>query len=212
MHRFIAVASAAGSPDAAEPPTERLEDAQEPASAAPNAAAAQALARNHIARFAAPQDGRGASLVALTVIFWFSAFVCGHFLFKALPLNTWWGLALGAAWVVVRVGTHVRCFCVMHDAVHYSLFTRRWLNEAAATISGMLIMVRDRASCRSGSLQLPANDWLLHPKRAGRRQRLQRHPRPAPRKPGHRGELQQPGCQQRRAPPDHARLPAARAP
>jgi hypothetical protein len=102
-------------------------------------AAALARARKHIAGFASPQDGRGAWVVTLTFILWFGSLAGGHFLFKALPVTTWWGAAAAAAWVALRVGAYARGFSVLHDAVHCSLFTRRWANRAAANGIGLLL-------------------------------------------------------------------------
>jgi len=97
-------------------------------------------ARDHIASYiyAKPQDGRSAWVVSVTVALWVSMLLLGTWWFRRAPLNTWWGLVLSAGWVVVRIGTYVRAFVIMHDATHGALFTKRWMNTWTGYITGIL--------------------------------------------------------------------------
>jgi len=95
-------------------------------------------ARDHIASYAKPQDGRSAWVVSVTVVLWVSTLLLGAWWFRRAPLNTWWGLALSAGWVVVRSGTHVRAFVIMHDATHGALFSRHWMNTWTGHITGIM--------------------------------------------------------------------------
>lgn len=94
--------------------------------------------RQHVAAYASPQDARGARLVFMTFALWFGSFALGGWLFKHVPLNTWWGVAVGVCWGVVRVGTVARALITMHDAVHNALFKRRGMNYWTAIFAGLL--------------------------------------------------------------------------
>jgi fatty acid desaturase len=72
-------------------------------------------------------------------------------MFAAMPLDSWWSMVAAAAWGIVRVGTYVRTFVVMHDALHGALFKRHWKNKLAALITGLLSM-----------MDAEGEDWAQH--------------------------------------------------
>jgi hypothetical protein len=108
-----------------------------PAEAAPLPADLQ-QARHHVAAFAAPDEAQSAWVVISTVALWVGTILLGKYMFAVVPLDSWWSIVAAAAWGVVRVGSYVRAFIVMHDALHGALFKRHWMNRLAALITGLL--------------------------------------------------------------------------
>jgi hypothetical protein len=96
-------------------------------------------AAQHIAAFAGPQEGRSAWVVGATVLLWVGTLLLGNWWFSRAQLTTWKGLAVSACWLIVRMGTYVRAFVMMHDATHNTLFKRRWLNTLAGNITGLMV-------------------------------------------------------------------------
>jgi hypothetical protein len=88
--------------------------------------------------FAAPQDGRAAWVVGVTLLLWVGSLALGSWWFRRAALNTWWGLAVSACWVFLRSGSLVRTFVVMHDAIHNALFSKRWLNSWTGLVTGIM--------------------------------------------------------------------------
>lgn len=64
-------------------------------------------ARDHIAKFATPDDARSARVVGLTLVLWVAMLYTGVWWFRHAPLTSWWGLAGSALWVFIRIGTYV---------------------------------------------------------------------------------------------------------
>lgn len=96
-------------------------------------------AREHIALYASPLDGRSCWVVGVTFALWLAALEVGIWWWKRADLSTTWGLALSACWIVFRIGTYVRAFVLMHDATHNALFTKRWANYWTGIISGLMV-------------------------------------------------------------------------
>jgi hypothetical protein len=96
------------------------------------------LARKHVAAYAAPQDGRAAWVVGVTVLLWVGSLLLGSCWFRGTQPTTWQGLALSVCWVFLRAGSLVRVFVMMHDATHNALFSRRWLNSLSAATTGLM--------------------------------------------------------------------------
>jgi fatty acid desaturase len=63
----------------------------------------------------------------------------GAWWFRFAPLNTFWGLALSALWVLVRTGTYTRAFVLTHDTTHDALFNTRWKNWWTGIFTGLCI-------------------------------------------------------------------------
>jgi len=95
-------------------------------------------AREHVAAFATADEVHSTWLVTSTLALYVGMALLGKYIFAQLPLNTCWGATAAACWGLVRVGTFVRAFIVMHDALHGALFKRRWKNELAAILTGLL--------------------------------------------------------------------------
>jgi hypothetical protein len=96
-------------------------------------------ARKHINLYASPLDGLGSWVVGMTMVMWFAALTSGAWLWQHVDLSTSWGLALSACWIVLRMGTYVRAFVLMHDATHNALFSKRWANYWTGIISGLMV-------------------------------------------------------------------------
>jgi hypothetical protein len=64
-------------------------------------------ARDHIAKFATPDDARSARVVGLTLVLWVVMLYTGVWWFRHAPLTSWWGLVGSALWVFIRIGTYV---------------------------------------------------------------------------------------------------------
>lgn len=97
------------------------------------------LARKHTAAFAAPQDWRSAQVVGVTLLLWLGTLLVGSWWVKQDQFNSGWGLVWTALWVFARAGALVRTFVLMHDAIHYALFTKRWVNALTASLTGVMV-------------------------------------------------------------------------
>jgi len=74
----------------------------------------------------------------MTFALWFGTFALGGWLFKHVPLNTWWGVAVIVCWGVLRIGSVTRALVVLHDANHNTLFKRCWMNYWTAIFTGLV--------------------------------------------------------------------------
>lgn len=100
--------------------------------------AALRRAKEHVAKYGKQDNVKGAWVVGVTLALWVATLLIGVWWFRRAPLTTLWGLAGTACWAFFRIGSYVRAFVVMHDAIHNALFTKRWMNTAAAIVTGLV--------------------------------------------------------------------------
>lgn len=105
-------------------------------------------AREHLAKFVGADNLRGAWVVGFTIVQWVGLLLGGVWWFhQPAALATWWGLGVSAFWLFLRVGTYVRPFITMHDAMHGTFFTKRWLNNLAGHMLGALVFIDATGVC-----------------------------------------------------------------
>jgi hypothetical protein len=105
------------------------------------------LAKGHVTAFAKPQQWHSALVFGTTVLLWWGLLALGAWWFKNANLRTWHGLALSACWVIVRTGSYIRAFVIMHDAIHHALFRERWLNTLVAIVTGFNVYMDPIGEC-----------------------------------------------------------------